>query len=272
MERAFWNDIPKSVMDSQAQSFLPQQGAPGEFTSSFFQPHFTFPVARPVLDMNQSADVFELFSDVPPQPVRHPEEQQQSPVGEDNSVPAPEDRRTASTPEKSRRGKSKSSKVSRRSNSSHVQSRNRSVSPEKVNVGDNIDPDSDNEDGAGGDGDRGRKWCSKEIVILLELTEGIRPGQQPWESMTADERKQASLPLVFKSEHLRILDSFMKDRAAQNPASMADSSINPESCSLPSSTDFKRLTICTISSNVSSQPSRALVPAALVSLFLSSRP
>ncbi|KAL3678025.1 hypothetical protein R1sor_020981 [Riccia sorocarpa] len=54
-------------------------------------------------------------------------------------------------------------------------------------------------------------------------------GQQPWESMTPDERKEANLPITFETKHLRILDSFMKDRAGQNPGSIADSSINLES-------------------------------------------
>ncbi|KAL3695497.1 hypothetical protein R1sor_009573 [Riccia sorocarpa] len=97
-------------MNAQAQPFLPQQGAPGEFTRSLFQPHFTFPVARPMLDMNQSADALSYVLTFRP---------------------------------------------------------NR-VCPKDVDVGDNIDPDSDNEDGAGGDGAHGRKWYSWKIVILLE--------------------------------------------------------------------------------------------------------
>ncbi|KAL3688858.1 hypothetical protein R1sor_015167 [Riccia sorocarpa] len=50
-------------------------------------------------------------------------------------------------------------------------------------------------------------------------------GKEPWESMSSEERKEANLPQTFETEHLRILDSFMKDRAGQNPASVADSSL-----------------------------------------------
>ncbi|KAL2644213.1 hypothetical protein R1flu_011800 [Riccia fluitans] len=56
-----------------------------------------------------------------------------------------------------------------------------------------------------------------------------RLGKEPWESMNLDERRKADLPMSFEDEHLRILDSFMKDKAAQNPASIVDSSIFPES-------------------------------------------
>ncbi|KAL2608120.1 hypothetical protein R1flu_026693 [Riccia fluitans] len=52
-----------------------------------------------------------------------------------------------------------------------------------------------------------------------------RSGKEPWESMNLEEQRKADLPMSFEDEHLRILDSFMKDKAAQNPTSIAESSI-----------------------------------------------
>ncbi|KAL2653735.1 hypothetical protein R1flu_021863 [Riccia fluitans] len=47
--------------------------------------------------------------------------------------------------------------------------------------------------------------------------------------MNLEELRKIDMPMSFEDEHLHILDSFMKDKAAQNPASIADSSIFPES-------------------------------------------
>ncbi|KAL2643630.1 hypothetical protein R1flu_011217 [Riccia fluitans] len=47
--------------------------------------------------------------------------------------------------------------------------------------------------------------------------------------MNLEEWRKADLPMSFEDEHLRILDSFMKDKVAQNPASITDSSIFSES-------------------------------------------
>ncbi|KAL3694778.1 hypothetical protein R1sor_008429 [Riccia sorocarpa] len=54
-------------------------------------------------------------------------------------------------------------------------------------------------------------------------------GREPQELMSQEDREKGNLPLTFDAEHLRILVSFMKDRAGQNPGSMADSSVNPDS-------------------------------------------
>ncbi|KAL2609912.1 hypothetical protein R1flu_028485 [Riccia fluitans] len=59
-------------------------------------------------------------------------------------------------------------------------------------------------------------------IILVQAKNHGKP-------MNLEERRKADLPMSFEDEHLRILDSFMKDKVAQNLASIADSSIFPES-------------------------------------------
>ncbi|KAL3675944.1 hypothetical protein R1sor_025892 [Riccia sorocarpa] len=207
----FWSKSP-SIVDSQ-ESMRGPQGTNGEFSQPLFHSQFDVPPGWPEFDIDFNASMFDHVNHFPPHRIYVQPQHQSARVREEDNTP---DDLNSTEPE--------------------------------------------NNDGTVEDAGRGKKWRSWEIIVLLEakldevversstpvrgivgkwnvlvreyrkiIDHNARSGQQPWESMTPDERKEANLPITFEIEHLRILDSFIKDRAGQNPGSIADSSINLES-------------------------------------------
>ncbi|KAL3698750.1 hypothetical protein R1sor_012826 [Riccia sorocarpa] len=202
MARPFWGEA-NVIMDSQMHGLA----ASGEFSQPavYAQPFpFTFPVLRRDIDMNQAAPFDEPVSIPRCQPIYSPPIEEPPfvpPTRDDSHVVTSQPRKKQKEKEPRRRKDRKTTSTVRKTSSRNAPSPDESsASPGRID-GTMDGDDSDGDDGGAGDGGRGRN-------------EG---------------RKAANLPLMFEDEHLTILDSFMKDKPGQNPASIADSSVLPES-------------------------------------------